>query len=145
MAQRQSTGLCNYVLDTGSLKAAFPDMRIRVYSGVVPASADAAIGSATLLNEVKYSGGDLSFDAAAAGGVLLKNAGETWVGTNTTGGTASFYRVVNAADDGTLSTVFKRLQGTIGVGGADMNVGLTALTSGSTFTLNYFSQSMIPS
>jgi len=145
MAQKQSTGLCNYVLATGSLKGAYSAMRIRVYSGTVPVSADAAIGSAVLLNEVRSAGGNLSFDTAAAAGVLLKAPGETWVGTNTVGGTASFYRVVNSADDGTLSTVFIRLQGTIGVGGADMNVGSTALTSGATFTLNYFSQSMIPS
>lgn len=144
MSQKQSTGLCNYVLATGSLAAAFPDMRIRVFSGTVPATADAATSGATLLNEVKYSGGDLTFDGSAVAGVLLKNPAETWVGTNTVGGTASFYRVVNAADDNTASTVFKRLQGTIGVGGADMNVGNTVLTSGATFTLNYFSQSMVP-
>jgi hypothetical protein len=144
MSQKMSTGLCNYLLDTGSLKALFSGTtaQLRLYSGGVPASADAAAG--TLIATIKEAGAALTFLAAAAAGVLAKSA-NVWSDPSCTGGTATYYRLVLSADDDTLSAVFKRVQGTVGVGGADMNVATTVLGAASVFTLNYFTQAIVPS
>ena len=144
MAEKMSTGLCNQLLDTNPLKTIFSTMRIRIYSGTAPATADAALSGNTLLVEVEESGGALTWAASASGGVLSKSA-NTWSGTNAATGTATFYRVVNDADDGTASTTAPRIQGTIGTGGADMNLGTTSLVASATFTLNYFTQAFVPS
>jgi hypothetical protein len=137
-----STGLCNYLLDTGSLKALFSGTtgEIRLYSGSVPATADAAAG--TIVCTVKEGGSALNFAASAAAGVLSKGA-SAWSDPTPVGGVATYYRLVLAADDDSSSSSFKRVQGTVGVGGADMNVGNTTIGPGA-FTLNVFTQSIIP-
>lgn len=148
MAQKMSTGLCDDLLDANPLKTIFNLGFIKVYSGTPPATADAAIGGGnTLLCTVSNNstGTGLTFEASASGGVLAKNSGETWSGVNAASGTATFYRLVSASDTGASSTTEQRVQGTIGTGGADMNVGSTSLTSSATFTVNYFTQSFVPS
>lgn len=147
MAQKMSTGLCNHLLAGGSVKNAFEGAasELRIYGGTVPATADASIGSATLLCTVKNGGSAITFDSAASGGVLAKNSTETWNGTNGANGTATFYRLVNTSDDGSASTTAKRIQGTVGTGGTDMVVGNAALVSAATFTVNYFTQAFVPS
>lgn len=147
MAEKMSTCLANYMLDTGSLRGAFASMEIRLYSSS-PATADAA--ATGLLCTIKnYNGGSpiaATFESAAAAGILAKKASETWSGVNSASGTVATYRVVNNADDDSASSsTFKRIQGTVGVGGADMNVGSAALVSAATFTLNYFTQTLPPS
>lgn len=52
MTVRLSTGLDNFLAKDGSLRKAFEDGVLRIYSGAQPAAADDAIGSATLLCEV---------------------------------------------------------------------------------------------
>ena len=86
MAISFSTALKNDLLDTGSLKSLFDDGYINVYSGTVPADADAAIGAATLL--VTYSDNDqgvgagqgLDLDTAAADGAISKAPAQVWSG-----------------------------------------------------------------
>lgn len=145
--EKMSTGLCNQLLDTAPLRDIFELGFIKVYAGTVPATADASIGSATLLCTVSVNstGTGLSFDAAASGGVIAKDPGDVWSGTNAATGAATFYRVVAVGDTGALSTTQPRIQGTCGTGGADMNMGTTTLTSAATFTLNYFTQALVPS
>lgn len=147
MAQKMSTGLCNKLLDTDCFREIFDLGFVKIYSGTVPATADAALGGATLLCTVSINstGTGLEFAATASGGVLAKDSGDTWSGTNAATGTASFYRLVAVGDDGTSSSTQARVQGTIGTGGSDMNVGSTTLTSGQPFTLNYFTQALVPS
>jgi hypothetical protein len=139
--QQQSTALCNYLLDTGSLKTLFSGTtaELRLYSGSLPATADAAAG--TLVARIKEGGAALTFAAAASGGVLSKSA-NVWSDPAPAGGVAAYYRLVLAADDDSASAVFKRVQGTVGLGGADLNVGNTTIAG--SFTLNVFTQSMIP-
>jgi len=149
MAERQSTGLCNGLLLTGSLAALFSAMEVRIFAGTPPATADADCTANTLLCTVKnYNGGSpiaATFDTVvAAPGVLAKKPSETWSGVNGNTGTATFYRLVNHTDDNTLSTTFVRVQGLIGVGGADMNVASVAFVSGATFPINAFTQSFVP-
>ncbi len=138
MSVKLSTALRNHLLVSGSIKSAFdPGSEIRVYGGTVPATADAAIGGATLLLTIKNGSSGITFAASAAGGVLLKNASETWSGTAVASGVPTFYRHVLTADDGSASTSALRYQGTCGAAGADMNFTAGALTDGGAETLSY--------
>lgn len=141
MTFKVSTGARDYMLSTGSLKAAFAAGFIKIYSGAAPATADAAV-TGTLLCTI-YSNGTsagISFDTASAAGVLAKAPGETWSQTSiTTTGTAGYYRFIAATgDDGTLSTTQKRLQGTCGLAGEDMNLSSLALVQGQPQTIDYY-------
>ena len=145
--QKMSTGLCNKLLDTNPLKTIFAAGFVDLYSGTVPASADASIGAAVLQCRVGAPGPGtgVTFAAAAAAGVLSKNTTETWNGTVSNSATVTFYRLVTPADDGTLSTTQARIQGTIGTGGSDMNLGDAALIAAAPFVLNYFTEAIVPS
>lgn len=124
MAIKTSTGLRNAMLATGSAKAALDGGRINIYAGAAPATADAAVGGATLLCAITLNstGTGILFDTAAVNGVLAKKPSETWSGAIAATGTAAWYRHVAAADDGTLSTTAPRLQGTVALIGADLNI-----------------------
>lgn len=124
MAIKTSTGLRNAMLATGSAKAALDGGRINIYAGAAPATADAAVGGATLLCAITLNstGTGILFDTAAVNGVLAKKPSETWSGAIAATGTAAWYRHVAAADDGTLSTTAPRIQGTVALIGADLNI-----------------------
>ncbi len=141
MSVKASTGLRNGMLDSGSLKSQLDAGFIKFYGGTVPATADAALGGATLLCtlSINSTGVGINFDTTATGDVISKAPGEIWSGTNAASGTATFYRHVAAADDGTLSTTAPRLQGTIAVVGADINLSSVALVNGAPQTLAYYS------
>jgi hypothetical protein len=144
MTLKVSTGLRNGLLATGSLKSQLALGFIKIYAGAVPADADASIGAATLLTtiSVNSTGTGISFDAAAAAGTLAKAPAEVWSGVNVAAGTASFYRHVAPADDGTASSTAPRLQGAVAVAGAEMNLSSVALTNGATQTLDYYTVSL---
>ena len=143
MTIRSSTGLRNILLGSGSLKSTFDaGSEIRVYSGPVPADADASIGAAVLLVPIKNGGAGLTFDSAPVAGVLVKNPSETWSGTNVAGGTPSFYRHVLTGDDGAASTSAPRYQGSVGVAGADMNLTASSLVNGASQGLPYHAVSL---
>ena len=124
MAIKTSTGLRNAMLATGSAKAALDGGRINIYAGAAPATADDAVGGATLLCAITLNstGTGILFDTAAVNGVLAKKPSETWSGAIAATGTAAWYRHVAAADDGTLSTTAPRLQGTVALIDADLNI-----------------------
>ena len=135
-----STGLRNYMLGTGAFKTKMDGGFLKIYAGTVPATADAALGAATLICTLSESGGvnGLDWDDTPANGVVGKDTSQTWQGVNGATATATFFRFVEAADDGTLSTTAARVQGTVGPVGADMLVANPALVDTETFTLNYF-------
>lgn len=139
MSIKVSTGLRNYLLDTGSLDAALAAGFIKIYAGTVPDTADTSIGSATLLCTISddATGTGINFEAAAASGVLEKDA-QTWRGVNAATGTATFYRHVTASDTGASSTTERRIQGTIGTAGADMNLSDTSLTSSASQSIDFY-------
>lgn len=138
MSVKLSTGHANHVLSGGSVKSLYdPGSEIRIYAGAIPADADDAIGAATLLGTIKNGSAGITFDAAAVGGVLQKNPGETWGCTPVATGAPSFYRHVLTADGGGASTTAPRYQGTVGVGGGDMNLTQSTLTTGVPMTLTY--------
>lgn len=140
----KSTGLANHLAVTGSLKDALDDGFLYLFSGPVPASADAAIdGSSVMLAEISVDGDGstgLTFEATASGGVLTKTAAESWSSTIAATGTATFFRFCESGDAGTaLSTTAKRVQGTVGTTVASDGVlTSTSLTSGNTQTISLF-------
>lgn len=117
-----SAGLRDHILVTGSLKSGLDGGAIYIYSGTPPATADAALAGNTLLCVISNNaaGTGISMDAAAASGVLGKNAGEVWRGQVLATDTATFYRFAGLADDGLASATALRVQGTVGVLNADL-------------------------
>lgn len=141
MTIKSSTGLRNKILDTGSLKSRLALGFIKFYTGAEPATADAAV-TGTLLTTLSVSGAGtgLSMDAAAAAGVLAKSA-EVWSGAIVATGVAGYYRFSRVGDTGVLSTTEERIQGSIGLAGADINLSNTALVTNASLTaqtLDYY-------
>ncbi|WP_447593523.1 hypothetical protein [Aquipseudomonas campi] len=132
MGMKISTALAKGVLDTGSFKGMLTGMRLKIYSGTEPATADAALGSAVLLCTITVddAGDALSFEANAVQNVLEKNSSEVWRGTCGATGTASFCRLELSSDTGNSSSTEVRLQGDVGIAGRFLNISSTALTSG---------------
>jgi hypothetical protein len=135
-----STGLRNDMLVTDSFKGLMDGGFLKIYSGTEPATADASLGSAVLLVTISVDGGGtgLTWEDVAAAGILSKEGDETWQGTIGASGTASFFRFVTSTDTGALSTTENRLQGTVGVLGAELNLSSIALTASSVQTINHF-------
>lgn len=135
MAIKASTGLRNHLLATGSLAAALAGGKLRIFAASsAPATADDA-ETGTLLVEIS----SINMAAAATAGVIAKASAETWSATVASTGTALYYRHVGSTDDGTSSTTQPRVQGTVGVAGADMNLSSVELTASATQTIDYYS------
>lgn len=136
-----SSGLREYIAATGPLRMALNEGEIRVYSGPPPASVDSAISPSNLLLVTfrTDSNGGLTFEATAPGGTLLKNAAEIWRGTVAAAGTATFYRHVLPSDTGVASTTARRVQGTVGFAGTDMQLSNTVLAPGAIQSLEAYS------
>ncbi len=118
---KTSTGLAAHIACVGSLKAAFDGGLIKVYSGVEPASPDdAAAGTLLWTISVGGDGTGLTIDPTPVGRAMVKPPAAVWCGA-TTAGTAAYFRLVAAGDDGLASTSQKRVQGSVGaIAGADM-------------------------
>lgn len=140
MTLKASTGLRNQLLATAPLRSALNLGTIKIYSGTVPATADDAVGGATLLTTItnNSTATGLTMEADAVGGVLSKTITEVWSGVNVAGGSATFYRHVAPGDTGAYSETQARVQGSVGVSGADMNLTNTALSNGATQTIDFY-------
>ena len=142
MSLKLSTGLRNALLDTASFKTTMDGCTLKIYSGAVPATADAALSGNTLLSEIFLNNDGvtgLTFNAAAVGGVLEKTTAESWEGTNAAAGTASFYRLELSGDTQGLSTSEKRVQGAVAVTGAELNLTSVALLLSASQKIDYYS------
>lgn len=124
-----STGLQDAILL--ALAAELNGGKLLIYGGAVPATADASIGSATLLRTIGETTG-INFEAATSNGMIVKDTSEVWSAANVATGTATFYRFVTQADDGSSSSSLPRLQGTVGLLDADLILGSTSLVNGVT-------------
>ena len=144
-----STGLRQYMLGSDDFAAGMSGFLIKIYGSatsqaaadaLIPVTADAALGSATLLCTISVNGGGTggTFDAPTSG-VITKAAAETWTGTNAASGYASFYRGVLSSDTGVLSTTEKRVQGTVGTVGKDLIIANAYMTSGVVQPINSYS------
>lgn len=160
MALKQSTGLCQALLTTSDFKSIFDGGYLIIYSGSVPATADAADDEDNILVVVAedstpatdwvrpFGGTGGTFDEPVAG-VISKAAAEVWEGEVRTaapnGYVATHWRLVKSDDTGASSTTQPRIQGTIGLGGTDMVVGNTTLVAAANFPVNFFTLSLVPS
>lgn len=137
-----STGLAEGLCGTDSLLGLMDGGEIRFYSGTVPASADAAIGGATLLCTILKDGTD-PLALVADGAMVRKPNGDTWEGAAVATGAASFYRHVQSADDGSASTSALRIQGTVGLtNAANMTLADVNFSSGISKPLPQYSVRM---
>jgi hypothetical protein len=84
------------------------------------------------------SGTGINFDSAAAAGVLAKAPGEVWSGSIAATGTAGYFRHVAAGDTAGSSTTQARIQGSVGVTGADLNLTNLSLTSSVTQAIDFY-------
>lgn len=74
----------------------------------------------------------------AASGSMSKDA-DVWSGVVLVTGVAGYFRIVTNSDDGTLSTIQPRLQGSVGTSGAELNLSSTSLVISTTLTIDTFS------
>ena len=136
-----STGLQGHLMATADLKSALDGTVIKIYgdavsqaaaNALIPATADAAIGSATLLSTISVGGAGtgITFEGTPVNGAIVKTAAETWLGTNGNSGYAAFYRIELASDTGALSTTAIRAQGTVGQLNTDLIIAAAYMTSG---------------
>lgn len=129
MTTKISTGAA-LALTTGglSLKETFDGCEFRIFSGTEPTTANDSKGAGTLLCVVDNETDPVTFEQLVAG-TLHKTTGETWQGTNVATGTATWFRLVKPSDADDASSSAVRLQGSVGVLNADLNLLDTALVS----------------
>lgn len=135
---KYSVGLRNLLMNNVGMRDALTGCQIRIYSGPVPASSIDAVGAGTLLCTLDNGSGGLNWEVSVTDGTLTKSLAETWSGTTVVSGLASFFRVVEPSDAGETSMSAVRVQGTIGVAGADMNITNLSLSASAAQTLDYF-------
>lgn len=124
-----STALQNALL--AALAGELNGGKLLIYGGTVPASRDASIGTATLLRAIG-DGTGINFETTPVDGKIVKSTAENWSAANVATGTATFYRFVTQADDGTASSTQVRLQGSVGLLDADLILGDVDLVNGIT-------------
>lgn len=141
---RLSTKLRDNLAGTTGFAATFANGIIEIYSGAQPATADSAV-TGTLLGTVTLNSGaftpgvatnGLTF-AAASGGAVSKSG--VWSFNGVAAGTAGWFRLKgNAVDAGGISTVLPRLDGSIAVSGADMNLSNIVIAVSAPNTIDSF-------
>jgi hypothetical protein len=144
MTIRLSTQLRTNLAGSTGFAATFANGVIEIYTGSQPASADAAV-TGTLLGTVTLASGaftpgvatnGLTFAAAAAGAVSKSG---TWSFNGIAAGTAGYFRLKgNAVDAGGVSTVLPRMDGSIAVSGADLNLSNIVIAIGAPTTIDTF-------
>lgn len=129
-----------------AVKAGLDGGLLKIFSGPVPANAEAAIDGASVVLAVITEDGDgstgLTFDVPTTG-TLSKAAAETWtcLGADVVSGTATFWRFCEDGDAGTaLSTTALRIQGLVGTNPfeAELLLGSTTLTNGVDLPIDAF-------
>lgn len=144
MTLRLSTQLRTNLAGTTGFASTFANGVIEIRSGTQPATADDA-ATGTLLGTVTLASGaftpgvatnGLTF-AAASGGAVAKSG--VWSFNGVDAGTAGWFRFKgNATDAGALSTVLPRLDGSVAVSGADMNLSNIVIAIGAPTTIDSF-------
>lgn len=144
MTLRLSTALRNSLCGTTGFASTFANGIIEIRTGTQPATADSA-ATGTLLGTVTLASGaftpgtatnGLTF-AAAANGAVSKSG--TWSFNGVAAGTAGWFRLKgNAADNDLASTTLPRLDGSIAVSGAEMNLSNISIAIGAPTTVDSF-------
>lgn len=135
MAIRLSTGTRNFILDSGLNTLFDTDGAINIYSGTIPADADADVGAGTLLATLTFNA---NWIGAAAAGVMTLAAivSDTNVDAS---GTAAWFRMHDVSEGPTgSSSTKKRIDGTVGTSGADLNFNTVTFVAGGTAAISSF-------
>lgn len=147
MSIKISGALRDHLLVTGSLTGALTGMIIRIYAGTEPTLPEDSISGNTLLCIISdnKTGTGLSFESSAINGMLTKEGSQVWAGDCIADGTATFYRLSGTGDTGGSSPSEKRVQGTVGLAGADLNVTTTSFVTDDEKRIDYYSIGMLVS
>lgn len=143
-----STGLKNAILSqggsggntNGGLSTLLNNCRIEFYANSPPASPDDAAGE-TAINTYSADDGatyNAQFEAVATGGVLNKAAAQTWSGTTTTGGTATWFRLLLTGDANGADATALRVQGTVGGPASDIYIADPVLAATTQYFIDAF-------
>ena len=126
-----------------TFKDIFRNNIIRVYSGTIPADADATEGAGVLLLKITLASGAVvpgvatngnDFDAIVAG-VLSKDA-NVWSGVGLADGTAAWWRMYDNGEITGAEPTSKRCQGSVGTGSVSFILSSTSIVTGATTTLD---------
>jgi hypothetical protein len=147
MSIKISGALRDSLLVTGSLRSAINGFYIRIYNGTPPTLPEDALSGNTLLCTITNNGTatGLTFESSVTDGMLLKTGSEVWSGTCVADGTATFYRLVSSSDTGASSSSAVRVQGTVGVAGADLNVTSTSFVTDDEKRVDFYAIGMLTS
>lgn len=126
---------CNAVVDLVDVGSTNASGHILIYSGSVPADADAALGGATLLAELVMSNAAFGNAADIAPGAQATAASITADSSADATGTASFFRMTNR--DATAI-----MQGAVGTSGAELNLNSVAISSGAQVSITSMTVTM---
>ncbi len=140
MSIKFGTTLANALLATGSLASLLAAGHLHFFSGPVPPTGDEAVnGASVALLTVDNAGTGVTWNAAGvAAGVLSKTAAETWSGTISTTGTATFFRYCVGTDTGAAiaGAGNYRVQGVVGTDiSADLLVATVNFVAATVITL----------
>jgi hypothetical protein len=143
---RLSTGFRTKLAGTSGFGETFANGVMQLYSGPQPLTADAAV-SGTLLGIVTTGGGVFAFGTAtnglafeaAASGAIAKKITDAWQYTGLAAGTIGWARLMgNASDNLGISTTLPRVDMSVGVSGADLNISNIAVEIGVPGTIDVF-------
>ena len=142
MALRLSSGLKLGIMGTSTIKEMLNGGVLDLFTGSQPASSD-YIETGTKLVRISTSAGThatagLLFGTSSSTGTLPKSASD-WKGTVSVGGIAGWFRFYGTGGTTGTSGTARRVDGAIGVSGADLNLTHTSLDKDSTLTVNTFS------
>jgi len=139
MALRLSTGLVNGLMEESgkSLANLLDNGKMRIYTGSQPLSADAA-ETGTLLAVISSTCGTgaedgLKYGTASSG--VLPIGEPAWQGAVIAAGVAGWFRIYDENDVMGSNGTAVRLDGAIGVSGADLNLSHTNLALSSVVTI----------
>jgi hypothetical protein len=133
------------LLKGGSFRDLFKDGILDIYSGVIPANAD-AIETGTLLVSITVASGAFTADSAAnglefdapSGGTISKDT-DTWSGVAAATGEAGYYRFYDNGYHTGTSTTAIRFDGTCAaVSGGDLNMSDLTCTQTATKEIDSF-------
>lgn len=123
MSVQVSTGFASAILGPAAFDTIFLNGVLRVYSGLQPASADAAatgvhVADITPDGDAFTPGTSFGLRFQRSGRYAFKSTAQTWKLKGLATGMAGWVRLcANAVDDGSASLVLPRVDGRVGVDG----------------------------
>jgi hypothetical protein len=137
MALKLSTGTKTALAGTEGLKTIFDGGFLDIYTGGQPSSPDYAETGIKLIRISVSSGATgLTFGTAAAG--LLPKSADVWSGACILAGVGGYFRFYGTGGTSGSSASERRIDGNVGVSGADLPLTNATLALGATITIDEF-------